>query len=945
MAGTSPHVQIGVGVDADGAKREIASVGDAATGMANTVNAAGQRAGKSLDNIGTGATRAGDQLSRAERSMVQSIERATAAFSAGSKSSSEYYRVLAQQRGIDPAILEPYLKSLEAVAPKQKAATDALAAAAPALDKVGMSAKATAAAMRQVPAQFTDIIVSLQGGQAPLTVLLQQGGQLKDIFGGVGAAARALGSYIVGLINPYTVLAAAAAALSVAFYKGRTEAEEFNKALILTNNYAGTSAGALQMMARNVADATGATKGAAADALNAFAASGQVGAAQLEQFASTAVRIQRETGTAVGDTVKQFVALGKDPVAASVKLNETTHYLTLTIYEQIKALEGQGKTAAAAALAQKAYADAQDQIAKKLNLNLGYLETGWRAVADAAKGAWDAMLNIGREDDLDATIAKAQARVDKLTERLELAKQSGIGKAGLGLDQKELEREKQSLENLKESARLRDRAAQSSAQDSRDVEGEISFDKDYSQFLTKELKMKKELTAAENSYQTLVARGIISRQQYDQLLAGIREKYTDKGTVSKQGELDKARAEFDIGKIQKAYEAQAQEYANGEKILDQFRSAGLLDDRAYYDTKARYIQLNTDLQVKALDAEIAREKDRKVTGNNEVERELVRVDIAKKVQDLEAKRTKVLADSTTQSQLLANQEAINAGKISRAYQTARQAAQDYLDTAQQGYQRSLEVFGRGDGFREQVSARAQINDKYDAQSADAQRKFKAGPDTAETRKDLEDQLKLINEFRKKALDQWEEYYAGIKRAEGDWTNGANRAIENYVGNAKNAAKQTEDLFTRAFSSMEDAVVQFAMTGELNFKKFADGVISDLIRIEARKQISKVLSNGFEVSGGVFDFLSSFDGGGPTGDAPRSGGLDGKGGFMAMLHPQETVIDHTKGQSVSAGSVTVIQNINIDSRSDQATIFAAMAQAKDMAKAEILSSRRAGGVFA
>jgi tape measure domain-containing protein len=53
---------------------------------------------------------------------------------------------------------------------------------------------------------------------------------------------------------------------------------------------------------------------------------------------------------------------------------------------------------------------------------------------------------------------------------------------------------------------------------------------------------------------------------------------------------------------------------------------------------------------------------------------------------------------------------------------------------------------------------------------------------------------------------------------------------------------------------------------------------------------------------------SFEGGGYTGSGPRSGGLDGKGGFMAMMHPQETVVDHTKGQSTGGGSGTVI-NIN------------------------------------
>jgi hypothetical protein len=102
-------------------------------------------------------------------------------------------------------------------------------------------------------------------------------------------------------------------------------------------------------------------------------------------------------------------------------------------------------------------------------------------------------------------------------------------------------------------------------------------------------------------------------------------------------------------------------------------------------------------------------------------------------------------------------------------------------------------------------------------------------------------------------------------------------------------------------------------------------------------------------GGIGDLLAgifSFDGGGSTGNGSRTGGLDGKGGFMALLHPQETVLDHTKGQTGTGGSaVTVVQNINIDSRSDQATILAAMEQAKQSTLATIQQSRRAGGVYA
>jgi len=59
-------------------------------------------------------------------------------------------------------------------------------------------------------------------------------------------------------------------------------------------------------------------------------------------------------------------------------------------------------------------------------------------------------------------------------------------------------------------------------------------------------------------------------------------------------------------------------------------------------------------------------------------------------------------------------------------------------------------------------------------------------------------------------------------------------------------------------------------------------------------------------------MKSFDGGGFTGTGSRSGGVDGKGGFMAVMHPNETVIDHTKGQK--AGGVvenTIVNNTDVN----------------------------------
>jgi len=128
----------------------------------------------------------------------------------------------------------------------------------------------------------------------------------------------------------------------------------------------------------------------------------------------------------------------------------------------------------------------------------------------------------------------------------------------------------------------------------------------------------------------------------------------------------------------------------------------------------------------------------------------------------------------------------------------------------------------------------------------------------------------------------------------------------------------EDLGLTFASAAEEAIVNWQ-----GLESVLAGLEQDILRIVTRKLVIEpmgnaltgMLGNAMGGSGGMIggdlgnalaDLIGfNFDGGGYTGNAARSGGLDGKGGFMAMMHPQETVVDHTKGQRVTGGnSVTV-----------------------------------------
>lgn len=132
--------------------------------------------------------------------------------------------------------------------------------------------------------------------------------------------------------------------------------------------------------------------------------------------------------------------------------------------------------------------------------------------------------------------------------------------------------------------------------------------------------------------------------------------------------------------------------------------------------------------------------------------------------------------------------------------------------------------------------------------------------------------------------------------------------------SKSLAEELGLTFTSAF---EDAIV-----GGKSFSKVLQGLQQDIIRLVTRDQVTKPLAtaitgmfsgggSGGGIGGalsGLFSKLFSFDGGGYTGSGSRTGGLDGKGGSLAMLHPNETVIDHSRGQRAGASiTVNIVQN--------------------------------------
>lgn len=399
--------------------------------------------------------------------------------------------------------------ALSGLQPQQVAAVNAqLNTLAQRLQASGMSAAEVAFKMRQIPMQMTDVVTSLASGMNPMQVMIQQGGQLKDSFGGVGLALRAVGGYVVGLLTPVNLAVAAVGAFAAAAYLGSKEADEFRKQVLLTGNAVGASVDQLAALASQVHEFSGATKGAAAEAVAALVGTAAVARAGLADYAQTAIAMERSFGQSIETTVKHFAELGKDPVGASKRLNETMNYLTAATYAQIRAAVEQGDKARAAALAQDEYSKAMAARAKDVQQNLGYVEKAWNAVAGAAKWTWDAMLGLGREDTVADKLAKLQKQLE--------ARQFALRKFGTPV-----EGEIQSLQDqigyLQEQERMQKRAGDAAAERAqREKDGIAAVDDKFKAAEEAKKKAQQDAEARARAQAKLIEDGI---KLYDDLTA------------------------------------------------------------------------------------------------------------------------------------------------------------------------------------------------------------------------------------------------------------------------------------------------------------------------------------------------------------------------------------------------------------------------------------------
>ncbi|MCV4343325.1 phage tail tape measure protein [Pseudomonas capsici] len=776
------------------------------------------------------------------------------------------------------------------------------------LKKTGTSSAQTEQALRQLPSQFSDIFTSLIGGQNPLQVFLQQGLQIKDSFGGIGPTLDVLGSKIksvlglsggigavgdtleavgsgakaaadgadaagqslgamaegantaadaaknakeaAGALNAATppltigfgavvaVALSAAAAIGAVIYgyaQGSKEADKFGDTLLLTGNRAGKTADQLATMAQQVSAANG-TVGEAAASLVLIANSGTIAGDSFKTVAEAAANMEDATGKAAEKTVAEFAKIGKDPVAAAKELQAQYGFLTASVYSQIAALKEQGDTIGAAKLLTDTYANTINDRSAEIVKNLGYWEKGWKAVSDGAKDALDSIKEAGREQTLADQIAEAQRRV---------AYAESAVKGNL-IDTDAEEKLKSSRLELQYLVQQRDTQAAIASAKALDVQRQQAATTAMAKVDALE---KSSWTNAQKRAQALkeYERSLDAIRRVDpndarlrgetvaKVRASIAEQFKDPKTPS-AGAVDLTA----FNDAQNRLKSITSYYDNIQKELEAAQKAGLVSAESYSSQRMAIVEQEKGDVTAAYEAEIAALEEARAKGTTSSEQ---RIQLDQKIADARASMVKAQQDADSQLNVLASNEQGRLKKQELAVKTYTDALQQQVATLREQGQRSAATLGMGDRQQGLYSQQNSINDRINQQKLDLANQYGDGS-RGMSLDEYSQKLAALDKTQRDMQETAVANYNDMTAAQGDWSAGASSALQNYLDSARDVAGQTKSLFTNAFSSMEDSIANFAISGKFSFSDFTKSILADMARIAARQASSSALSGLF-----------------------------------------------------------------------------------------------------
>lgn len=625
-------------------------------------------------------------------------------------------------------------------------------------------------------------------------------------------------------------IAAAVYGLGKAFYEGEKEGEEFNKQLILTGNYAGKTAGQLNEMAKSLTG-NGITQHDAAGVLAQVVGSGAFRGGQVENVARAAAKMQEAVGQSVDKTIADFRKLYDEPTKASEELNNQMHYLTASQFQYISALESRGDKEEAGQYAADKYSKAEQQRSQQLIDNLGWIERAIRSATGAWKQFWDAALDIGRKD-------TTAGRIEEIRKELDWIDHAVGGKVVFGKRRGELEQELSNLQFVMKSQQgYADAQQHLKDVNEEGIKAQIVANKYYSAGLTNAEKR------------------VIVEKEINKAIKANADAAKATQNLSKDKRVEKWSDDY-IAKIR----------AGVEKL---YKDPKLHKTPAYHNDEASRLLLQYSQQQAQVEGQIAAAKLSTTEKMTEAHKQLL--SFQQRIADLSGK--KLTADEQSvlahkdeialalqkldiSQQDLQHQNALNELKKKTLTLTSQLA--DEESRVRQQHALALATMGMGDQQRGRYEEHLKIQQHYQEQLEQLKRDSKAkGTYGSDEYRQAEQELQASLDRR---LAEWADYNAKVDAAQGDWTQGASRALDNFLAQGGNVAGMTENVFTNAFNGMTDSIANFAVTGKGSFRSLTVSILADLAKMEARIAASKLLGSVLA----MFGFGTSAGGSTPSG---------------------------------------------------------------------------------
>ncbi|HFO0817738.1 TPA: phage tail tape measure protein [Enterobacter hormaechei] len=684
--------------------------------------------------------------------------------------------------------------------------------------RAGISVGQYSAAMRTLPAQFTDIATQLAGGQSPLLILLQQGGQIKDQFGGVKGALTGVGDYLrtlIGFINPVTVgiggLVVGLGAIAVAWYKGSQEAGEFNKQLILTGNFSAKSASQLTDLAQKIGGSSGKVA-AAARTLAEVVGAGTFKTEQLETVTRAALAMQEATGQSVDTTIKNFQKLYASPTKAAEDLNSTLHFLTSSQYDYISALERRGDKEGAAEAAAKAYSEAEQKRSQQILDNMGLIERAAGSVSKALKGMWDELLNIGRPDAPNDMLRKMQAELAEREKALLPERQRqgyGYSYDTSSNDQEYDARRKAQLSAIS-ALKAQIGPLQQAAQLQEDINVSVRKGIEVDNQRTDALIYRNRILEQSATWQEKRSKAL---SELWKNVALAPDKWSDQ---QRQQAVDAINKQFHPNKTPKT---PAVKVSAGDRSTDTYNA----------ETLALQAQLKTLQEHRDINDVISQQRKQQW-------------ELISKISILEstANDPKGRALTIDEKSLLANKDKLLAQADINASLGDQIAKQQKLNT----------LTDQATKFAQQQAAKqAEID-------AAAKGTSTREAERAATRQRLSETYAFNPDAQKKVLAQQEETYRKEDELRSNWQAGAKRGWADYADSATNTFEAMRNVAGSTFSGLSDMLTSLVTTGTASLKEFGKSMLKMIVEVTNRLLVAYAVQQ-------AMGWISGGSGGGTT----------------------------------------------------------------------------------